>query len=116
MRPRLVQWIVLFFTRPIRLSDVAALLRRVKPVGRKAAAADTIPAEPAANPKPRRPEKAGEARATSPSLLHTDLEVSVSEQPLDTLPAELQSELVDGAARQARSSRSAAERAGGEGK
>src|SRR5450432_591768 len=100
MKPRLWQWLVLFFSRPVRFSDVSALARRLRP----RAKADRLPAPDSAAPieaPPRPSSRANERKApaadTRPSIVssmfHPELEIGVSEQPLDSLPAELQDEL-----------------------
>lgn len=103
MRPRLLQWLVLFFTRPIRLSDFSALASRLKPRPKAdsapasaSASAAPIAAQPAPSEPARKPKARGaDARpSVVSSLFHPELEIGVSEQPLDSLPAELQDELV----------------------
>ena len=91
MRAGPFRWVVLFFSRPVSLSDGAAirrLFRRRRPIK-----AET--------------EGENDVSATKPSRLHSGEDVSddhwsdrrpsaavdVSEQPLDTLPAELQEAL-----------------------
>jgi len=89
IRARLFRWLVVFFSRPIRLSDGAAILRLFKK--RRAAAIE--------------PEDKNDFRPTRPSSFRDDpsrdhwpdrrpvAAIEISEQPLDTLPAELQDEL-----------------------
>jgi hypothetical protein len=88
-----LKWLVLFFTRPIRLSDLSALAARLKPSPRPDTSSGAAGDEEQERPRPRR--AAGDARPSVPSsLLRPELEVAVTEQPIDTLPAELQEELV----------------------
>ena len=101
MKPRLWQWLVLFFSRPIRFSDVSALARRLKPrakADRLAAAESAAPVDAAPKRSARVPERKAPAADTRPSIVssmfHPELEIGVSEQPLDSLPAELRDELV----------------------
>jgi len=91
------RWVVLFFTRPIRLSDLKSFAR--PPKRREKAVEPPEPAPRADELKPapprRRTAAPGPASARPPviSLRAPALEVGgVSEQPLDSLPAELQSE------------------------
>ncbi len=91
------RWVVLFFTRPIHVSDLTAfarpLKRRAKPataVAAAAAAADDD-AAPVSRPRTRAPVSAA-VRLRGVPLRDPALDVGISEQPLDTLPAELQSE------------------------
>jgi hypothetical protein len=85
--------LVLFFTRPIRLSDFAPGRRRPDPPD-----ADDVEPAAARRERPARPRPvAPEARSDRVSGLPAQaasVEVEVSEQPLDTLPAELQEELL----------------------
>jgi hypothetical protein len=101
------QWLVFFFSRPIHFSDLSALARRFKPRPKAdptpAAAADMPVAK---QPRVTSPVKERKARGsdnptgsdTRPSsvssMFHPELEIGVSEQPLDSLPADLQDELV----------------------
>jgi hypothetical protein len=86
-------WLVAFFTRPIRPADVSAVLRSLKPRlkarPRAPSAAPDDDRERTARP---RPSPAGGARAPAAPIRDNTFDVAVSEQPLDTLPAELQSE------------------------
>jgi hypothetical protein len=91
------RWVVLFFTRPIALSDLTALARPLR--RREKATVGAKPAAPAdeVESRPSRPRSStpgpGSAQPRVISLRAPALEVGgVSEQPLDTLPAELQSE------------------------
>ncbi len=100
MRSRLWQWLVFFFTRPIRFSDLSAIAIRMKPrpkVAPSPVLPSTEPIEvPSSIPAPvreRKPARADARRAISPSMFRPALEVGVSEQPLDTLPADLRDEL-----------------------
>jgi hypothetical protein len=100
---KLWRWLVFFFSRPIHFSDLSALARRFKP-------------QPKAEPKPALAPAAEEAAtlrgkerkaraggkpagsdtrpSSASSMFHPELEIGVSEQPLDSLPADLQDELV----------------------
>ena len=96
MRPGPWQWVVLFFTRPVRVSDLAALARpfkrREKPVEATAPPVIEVPEAPPSRPRVVAPAS-GAPRPRVVSLRAQPLEVGgVSEQPLDTFPAELQSE------------------------
>ena len=95
MRPGPWQWVVLFFTRPVRVSDLAALAspfkRREKPVKATAPPVIEVPEAPPSRPRVAAPAS-GAHRPRAVSLRAPPLEVGgVSEQPLDTLPADLQS-------------------------
>jgi hypothetical protein len=106
------RWVVLFFTRPIHLADVKAFLRPLKRPA-KAAVVGVKAAEEDAGASPPRPRPVASGAAARPrvvSLRDPALEVGVSEQPLDTLPAELQSEFDTASKREAERSRT---RAGG---
>jgi hypothetical protein len=102
MKPRPWQWLVLFFTKPIRFSDFAALAGRLKPRAKAEGRAEPAPAATIdVAPMPlslARELKRAVAADTRPSgmssMFHQELEIGVSEQPLDTLPAELRDELV----------------------
>lgn len=98
MRLPVIRWLVLFFTRPIRLSDFAPARRRPDPQD----ADDVDPAaarrERLARPRPVAPE-AGSERVSGLPVQAASVEIEVSEQPLDTLPAELQEELLNEPAR-----------------
>jgi hypothetical protein len=88
MRPGLFDWLILIFRRPLKLSDAAVLLR---PFKRR-----SIPEEPEEEfraTRPSAPPRAHSAPVSSWRGDATDSAVDVSEQPLDTLPAELQDEL-----------------------
>ena len=103
MKSRLWQWLAFFFTRPIRFSDLSALASRMKPSAKPAplpvvaAAApssiDTVPTMPA--PAHVRMKASFDAvPSVVPSMFRPQLETGVvSEQPLDTLPADLRDEL-----------------------
>lgn len=100
MKSRLWQWLVFFFTRPIRFSDLSGLAGRMKPRTRAAPAPMPPSATPievqSSIPAPVRERKTArvDARASaSPSMFRRELESGVSEQPIDTLPAELRDEL-----------------------
>jgi hypothetical protein len=89
MRPRLLDWLILIFRRPLKLSDAAVLLR---PFRRRR----SIPEEPEEEFRATRPSGPPQAQPGSASSWRDDVKdsaVDVSEQPLDTLPAELQDEL-----------------------
>ncbi len=111
-RPR--RWLVLFFTRPIHLSDFSALAHRLKPKPREKAAPEpvvptVIATVPSSEPIELRRARPSPVRAPGgvklatprkdagpsvvPSMFHRELEIGVSEQPIDTLPAELRDEL-----------------------
>jgi hypothetical protein len=87
MQPGPWRWIVLFFTRPIRLADLKATAGAFKPRPKSA----TLPVAEAEEPARRSPSG---PRATTAAAVVRDAaaDLAVSEQPLDTLPAELQSE------------------------
>jgi hypothetical protein len=85
MRVGLLRWIVLFFTRPIRLSDGPAMVRRLK-ARRKPGLDEDDFAE-------TRLVRRGDGAAPDERWRDTHSEIVVTEQPLDTLPAELQDEL-----------------------
>ena len=101
------RWLVLFFTRPIRLSDFALLAAWLKPRARpepaSAPAVVAVAPSAAATEVPRwkstlPPEEiTASKRASAPmplaAMLQTELAIAVSEQPIDTLPAELREEL-----------------------
>ncbi len=102
MKSRLWQWLVFFFTRPISVSDLSALAARMKPPAKPAplavvaatapASIDTVPTMPA--PAPVRMMASFDARPSVPSMFRPQLATGVvSEQPLDTLPADLRDEL-----------------------
>ena len=103
MKSRLWQWLVFFFTRPIRLSDLSSLASRMMPRAKPgplplvAAAApasiDTVPTMPAPA-RARKTARAAAGPSIVPSMFRPELETGVvSEQPLDSLPAELRDEL-----------------------
>lgn len=103
MKSRLWQWLVFFFTRPIRVSDLSALASRMKPRAKPAplaevaaaapASIDTVPTMPAPT-RARRVARADAGPSVVASMFRPQLETGVvSEQPLDTLPAELRDEL-----------------------
>lgn len=104
------RWIVLFFTRPIHLSDLAALARPLKQREKAVKSLDRAPAADEAEAPPSRPRAVGPGSASgrppAVSLRDPALEVGVSEQPLDTLPADLQSEFDSIAKREAERARS----------
>jgi hypothetical protein len=89
------RWVALFFTRPIQVSDLAAFVRSLKRRDKPATAIAAAPADEddlaASRPRTRTPVSAA-ARLRGFPLRDPALDVGVSEQPLDTLPAELQSE------------------------
>jgi hypothetical protein len=94
MRLGPLRWVVAFFTRPIHLSDVAALLRPLKrPAKQGPAVAKAAPVDDDAD-RPVRPraKPSGAPRPPVAPVRDPALDVAVSEQPLDTLPADLQSE------------------------
>jgi len=100
------RWVVLFFTRPVHLSDVKGWLR---PRRNEAAEVAVKAVEELASIPPVRPHPPFRTSAAPPrplALRDPALEVGVSEQPLDTLPAELQSEFDSIAKRQAERARS----------
>ena len=101
-----VRWVVLFFTRPIHFSDVGNFVRKLKQRRRDAAAAAAVAATTVALARPKRRAEAPDslpakarARAASgairaaPATLRDKLDVGVSEEPADTLPADLRDEL-----------------------
>lgn len=89
MRLGPLRWVVLFFTRPVRLSDVAALSRLFKPRAKSSAEAGAVLGERARGPLRQSPERSA-PRHGFPTLDQSSQGVDVSEQPLDTLPADLQ--------------------------
>ncbi len=109
MASRPLRWLVLFFTRPIRLSDFSAVANRLMPRPKSVPAptplpiADTVPMAASAAPievprsrpaQVRQPIAARKDAGPSVSaMLRPDLGIGVSEQPIDTLPAELRDEL-----------------------
>jgi hypothetical protein len=77
----------MFFTQPIRLGGIAHALRR-----RSAAVPAELPENEAKRgTSPRRGAQA-EFKPTAPDSSPSNIEIS--EQPIDTLPAELQDELM----------------------
>ena len=92
MKPRVLRWVVLFFTRPVHWSDAKAVLGRLEPRARGRAAAAAMLDEPVARPARPAVQKRA-AQAVVASLDYSAQDMAVSEQPLDTLPAELQLEL-----------------------
>ena len=107
MASRPWKWLVFFFTRPIRLSDLSAFVARIKPAPLPQpaplpalATATTVPAQievlrprPATTAPARAMASFDRPPARVASMLRPTLEVGVSEQPLDTLPADLRDEL-----------------------
>lgn len=93
MRPRLLRWVVFFFRRPVRLADFAVLLRLFRSHPKGSAETSAEPREPAPEPLRKLPGKAA-TPGRLPAVSEPPLGVDVSEQPLDTLPAELQVELL----------------------
>lgn len=93
MRPPLFRWLVLFFTRPIHLSDFAVTWRLPRSKKKDDVEPDTVPGGALAKPRRSDPE-AGAARTSRLPPDAVAAEVDVSEQPLDTLPADLQEELL----------------------
>ena len=100
MKPRLWKWLIFFFTRPIRFSDLSALASRMKPrpkVAPPPAPPSAAPIDvPSSIPAPVRERKTARVDArpsVASSMFHPKLEIGVSEQPFDTLPAELRDEL-----------------------
>ena len=88
-----LRWVVAFFTRPIHLSDLAALLRSLKPREKaKTGPTQGTPDDDAERPARPRAQAAAGARPQATPIRDPALDVAVSEQPLDTLPADLQSE------------------------
>lgn len=100
MRPGLSRWVVLFFRRPVRLADFAVILRLFRTYPKNSAETGAVLREHAAEPLRKLPEKAA-TRGSLPPVHQPPLGVDVSEQPLDTLPAELQEELLVPAANSA---------------
>ena len=103
------RWIVLFFTRPIRFSDLAALARPLKQRETTREPPDPMRAADAAEDRPSLPRAPAEGSASARPRtvsLRDPLEVGISEQPLDTLPAELRSEFDSIAKREAERARS----------
>ena len=97
------QALVFFFSRPIHFSDLAAVARRFRP--RPKADPEPVVVQVAGQPTtlPGRERKASggdkpTGSDTRPSIVSSmfrpELEIGVSEQPLDSLPAALQDELV----------------------
>jgi hypothetical protein len=100
MIPRLWQWLVFFFTRPVHFSDLSMLASRMKPKakaapspGATASAPIVVAAAAPSTPRERQVPRAVVASSVVSSMFHPKLEIGVSEQPLDTLPAELRDEL-----------------------
>ena len=100
MTIRLRQWLVFFFTRPIRLSDLSSLASRMTPRAKVVPLPEATSAEPIelklAPPAPARKRQAPRADVVPSAVLSVFrpvLEIGVSEQPIDTLPAELRDEL-----------------------
>ena len=99
MIPRLWQWLVFFFTRPVHFSDLSTFASRMKPKAKTAPAPDVaavpiVATSPTRSvPRERKVPGTGTASAAVSSMFHPELEIGVSEQPLDTLPAELRDEL-----------------------
>lgn len=103
MASRPWHWLVFFFTRPIRLSDLSALAARMSPKPR--AKAEAMPPEAPAEmpievprarsvPSRERPAPWAQTKAqTASSMLRPELGIGVSELPFDTLPAALRDEL-----------------------
>lgn len=87
MRGGFVSWVVMFFTRPVRLSDIAAVVRGLREKRSRLAAAATL-----ASPIESRSRIRPEPSVARDRWVETDPAVDVSEQPLDTLPAELRDE------------------------
>jgi hypothetical protein len=82
------RWVVLFFSRPVRLADGVAFVRRLRP-GPKPAPSDEDSNAP---PRPALVKKSlGET--DQDRWRDLDPAVQVSEESLDTLPVELQEEL-----------------------
>lgn len=99
MASRPWQWLVFFFTRPIRLSDLSTFAARMKrrPEPASLPVASAAPIEvPSPRPSPVR-ERSAPRKESGPSVVssmfYPELEIGVSEQPIDTLPAELRDEL-----------------------
>lgn len=89
MRTIVFRLVVMFFTRPIKLSDAGALFGRLRRTAPAVSPAEIAPAAAwsrAAWPEP--PTQHHEHAA-----LDGGVAVDVSEQPLDTLPVDLQDEL-----------------------
>jgi hypothetical protein len=93
MRLPVVRWLVFFFTRPIRLSDFASILRRREPKEEDDDESTPVSRERMARPRQVEPGTAS-ARVSGLPEHPASIEIEVSEQPLDTLPAELQEELL----------------------
>jgi hypothetical protein len=93
MRLGLLRWVVLFFTRPVRLSDFAGILRmfkgRPKSIAEKVAVVSERVSEP-----PRMQAESRATRVSRPAPRESPQGVDVSEQPLDTLPDDLRIELL----------------------
>ena len=89
-----LRWVVAFFTRPIHLSDLKTIGRVLKPRPRVKVQVEAIVAAPAVvAERPARPRpKADAVRAKIPPAHRASFDVAVSDVPLDTLPADLQSE------------------------
>jgi hypothetical protein len=81
------RWVVLFFSRPVRFSDLASLLGLFK---RKAVASNPEPVAVLPSTAKPRSSKIDMGDIWRPESVATP---EVSEQPLDSLPAELQDEL-----------------------
>ena len=78
------RWVVAFFTKPVRLSDIRSALQRLRE-RRRQAAPETQSDFPGIRPAP----VSAAAELTAPS---SEDKVEISEQPFHTLPADLQDE------------------------
>ena len=92
MRGGPLGWVIAFFTRPIRLSDLSAVMRSLKPRAKAASEAEQGSGSAREHAAQPRSQAAGGPRPQVAMVRDTSLDVAVSEAPLDTLPAELQSE------------------------
>ena len=92
MRVDMAGWVALFFQRPIRLSDVAAILHLFKKK-RLVESPDPDSTESVRTPRPLSVRVVREASRDAQTENNLVGALDVSELPLDTLPADLQDEL-----------------------
>jgi hypothetical protein len=74
------------------MSDVTAFLRPLKRQKKSAPAVVVVPEAQASEPSRSRAGSERPVRSRVASLRDSSLDIGVSEQPIDTLPAELQNE------------------------
>jgi len=78
------RWVVAFFTKPVRISDIRSALQRLRE-RRRHAAPETQSDFPRIRPTP-------DAEAAELTVPSSEDKVEISEQPFHTLPADLQDE------------------------